>query len=76
MPFHYPFFNKHLSFSKRDKSKLVRNRVRTESVDGSGNFEITKFFEVKTGKCGKSIFFNSFFLYAQDQKAYPFSSNT
>ena len=53
MPFYYPSFNKHLSFSKRDKSKLIRNRVGTESVDGSGNFKITKFFEVKTGKCSK-----------------------
>ena len=51
MPFHYPSFNKHLSFSKRDKSKLIRNRLRTESVDGSGNFKITKF--IKTGKCSK-----------------------
>ena len=47
MPFHYPSFNKNLSFSKRDKSKLIRNRIRTKSVNGSGNFKITKFFEVK-----------------------------
>ena len=57
MPFHYPSFNKHLSFSKREKSKLIRNRVRTESVDSSGNFKITKFFEVKTRKrCKFSTF--------------------
>ena len=62
MPFHYPSFNKHLSFSKRDKSKLIRNRVRTESMDGSGNFKITKFFQVKTGKCRK---FSTFVVITQ-----------
>ena len=32
MPFHYPSFSKHLSFSKRDKRKLIRNRVRTDTT--------------------------------------------
>ena len=53
-----------------------RYKLTCESVDGSGNFKITKFFEVKTGKCSKFIFLTLFSMHAKDQKAYPFSSNT
>ena len=70
MPFHYPSFNKHLSFSKRDKSKLIRSRVRTESVSGSGNFKITKFFEVKTAKCSK---FSTFVVKTQSSIEFDLS---
>ena len=42
-----------------------------ESVDGSGNFKITKFFEVKTGKCSKFIFL-TLFSPCERPKSIPF----
>ena len=42
-----------------------------QSVDGSGNFKITKFFEVKTGKCSKLIFL-TLFSPCERPKSIPF----
>ena len=46
-------------------------RIRIRSVDGYGNFKITKFFEVKTGKCSKFIFLTLFSL-CERPKSIPF----
>ena len=52
----------------------VRLKMATQSVDGSGNFKITKFFEVKTGKCSNFIFLTLFSL-CERPKSIPFLEN-
>ena len=52
-----------LSFQNEDPTQpQIPIKMYIKSVDGSGNFKITKFFEVKTGKCSKFIVLTLFSL--------------
>ena len=51
--------------------KVYLHILAYKSINGSGNFKITKFFEVNTGKCSKFIFLTLFSL-CKRPKSIPF----